>query len=279
MDFTFVWDVNPEIPFLCQYVPIRYYGLLFTTGLILGYFVVRKLYQREGLNVEHLDVLTNYIFIATIIGARLGHCLFYEPNYYLSHPIEMFLPIKWIAGELTFVGYQGLASHGGTIGVFFAIVLFCWRYKKSLWGTLDKIAIAAPLTGCFIRLGNFMNSEIIGVKTEADWGVIFQKIDSYPRHPAQLYEAFVYLIIFIGVWYFYRKNGPTKGAGFTFGFSLVLIFTARFFIEFVKINQVSFEQGMVLNMGQILSVPIIFLCAFMMYWKTKPLNKGTNILT
>lgn len=274
MDLTFVWDVNPEIPFLCKYVPIRYYGILFTTGLILGYFVVRKLYQREGLNVALLDVLTNYIFIATIIGARLGHCLFYEPDYYLSHPIEMMLPIKWIAGELTFVGYQGLASHGGTIGVFIAIVLFCWKYKKSLWSTLDKIAIAAPLTGCFIRLGNFMNSEIIGIQTNADWGVIFQKVDSAPRHPAQLYEAIVYLIIFVGLLFFYKKNALHKIAGFTFGLSLVLIFTARFFIEFVKINQVSFEQGMLLNMGQLLSIPIVLLCGFVMYWKAKPMKAG-----
>ncbi len=274
MDLTFVWDVNPEIPFLCNYVPIRYYGILFTTGLILGYFVVRKLYQIEGLKVEHLDVLTNYIFIATIVGARLGHCLFYEPNYYLSHPLEMILPIKWIGGELTFVGYQGLASHGGTIGVFIAIVLFCWRYKKSVWSTLDKIAIAAPLTGCFIRLGNFMNSEIIGVQTNADWGVIFQKVDSASRHPAQLYEAFVYLIIFIGLVSFYRKYGQNKASGFIFGLSLVLIFTARFFIEFVKINQVSFEQGMPLNMGQILSIPIVLLCGLVMYWKNRAIKVG-----
>lgn len=275
MDFTLVWDVNPEIPFLRQYIPIRYYGLLFTAGLILGYLVVRKLNQREGLKVEHLDVLTNYIFLATIIGARLGHCLFYEPNYYLSHPIEMILPIRWIGEEFTFVGYQGLASHGGTIGVFIAILLFCWRYKSPIWATLDKIAIAAPLTGCFIRLGNFMNSEIIGIQTNADWGVIFQKVDIYPRHPAQLYESFVYLLIFIGLKYFYRKNGLNKTPGFTFGLSLFLIFSARFFIEFVKINQVPFEEGMVLNMGQILSIPIVLLCLLVMYWKTKLVKRVT----
>lgn len=270
MDFTLVWDANPEIPLLCEYVPIRYYGLLFTAGLLLGYFVVRKFYLKEGLKIGELDVLMNYIFLATVIGARIGHCLFYEPNYYLSHPIEMILPIRWIAGELTFVGYQGLASHGGTIGVFIAILVFCWRYKSPVWATLDKIAIAAPLTGFFIRLGNFMNSEIIGVPTNAEWGIIFQKIDNIPRHPAQLYEAFVYLIIFIGLMFFYRKNGANKSPGYIFGLSLLLIFSARFFIEFVKINQVPFEKGMLLNMGQILSLPIILFCLWVVYSSNQP---------
>ena len=185
MDYIFIWDIHPELPILRQYVPIRYYSLCFTGGLILAYFAAKRIYQAEGLNTQHLEDLATYIFAGIIIGARLGHCLFYELNYFLSHPLEIFLPIKIHTSGVEFIGYRGLASHGGTIGVFLAIILFCHRYKQGIWPILDKIALVAPITASCIRVGNFMNSEIIGIPTNANYGVIFKQVDNLPRHPAQ----------------------------------------------------------------------------------------------
>lgn len=257
MDYTFIWDIHPELPYLRQYVPIRYYSLLFAGGLMTAYFVVKHFYNKEGLEVENLENLALYIFSGTILGARLGHCLFYEPSYYLSHPIEIFLPIRMTTEGVTFTGYQGLASHGATIGIFLAILSYSYRYKTAIFPILDKIAIVAALGGSFIRLGNFMNSEIIGIPTKANYGIIFKNIDNIPRHPAQLYEAICYLLIFISLFIFYNKNREQFKSGFIFGLFLVVLFSVRFSLEFVKINQVSFEEGMHLNMGQLLSIPMI----------------------
>ncbi len=257
MDYTIIWDIDPELPFLRQFVPIRYYSLLFTTGLLLAYFVVKRLYQEEGLSTLHLEDLAVYIFAGTIIGARLGHCLFYEPNYFLSHPLEIFLPIRLMADGVHFTGYRGLASHGGTIGVFMAIIAYAYRYKAAVWPILDKVALVASLSSYFIRIGNFMNSEIIGIPTNANYGIIFKNIDNLPRHPAQLYEAFAYLLIFVCLLSFYRKRRTKLKAGVIFGLFLVVLFLIRFLIEFVKIDQVAFEEGMRLNMGQLLSLPMI----------------------
>ncbi len=259
MDFTFIWDTHPELPFLRHYVPIRYYSLLFSGGLMAAYFVVKHLYKREGLSSENLDNLALYIFSGTIIGARLGHCLFYEPTYYLSHPIEFFLPIKITTTGVLFTGYRGLASHGATIGIFLAILAYAYRYKAAFFPILDKIAIVAALGGGFIRIGNFMNSEIIGIPTNANYGIIFKNIDNIPRHPAQLYEAVCYFLIFASLYTFYKNKKDSYQAGFIFGLFLVILFSVRFSLEFIKINQVSFEEGMYLNMGQLLSLPMIVL--------------------
>lgn len=265
MDFTFIWDINPELPFLRQYVPIRYYGLFFTGGLLAGYFLVKKLYEDEGLEVKILEPLVLYCYLGIIIGARLGHCLFYELTYFIQHPLEIFLPVRFLPDGIQFIGYRGLASHGGTIGVFLAIVFFCYRYKHPLLPLLDKIAIAGALTGCFIRLANFMNSEIIGIPTNGNYGIVFKQIDNIPRHPAQLYEAFFYLLIFFFLFYFYKRK--QRKSGLVFGLLLVTLFTVRFLLEFVKINQVAFEEGMVLNMGQILSIPMILIGLGVIFWR------------
>ena len=269
MDYTFIWDIHPELPFLRQFVPIRYYSLCFSGGLMIAYFIVKRLYQEEGLNTQNLEDLAVYIFAGTIIGARLGHCFFYEPSYFLSRPLEIFLPIRIQATGIEFIGYRGLASHGGTIGIFLAIALFCYHYKQAMWPILDKIALVAPITGCFIRVGNFMNSEIIGIPTNAAYGVIFRKIDQIPRHPAQLYEAICYLLIFVSLLIFYRKKRDKLVAGFVFGLFLVVLFTIRFLIEFVKINQVTFEEGLFLKMGQLLSLPMIGVGLFVMFARRK----------
>ena len=269
MDYTFIWDVHPELPYLREFVPIRYYSLLFSTGLMTAYFIVKYLYLKEGLSIKNIDQLAVYIFAGTIIGARLGHCFFYEPAYYSNHLLEVFLPIK-IGGEgVTFVGYRGLASHGGTIGIFLAIVLYCHHYKAAIFPILDKIAIVAALTGCFIRVGNFMNSEIIGIPTNANYGVIFKNIDNLPRHPAQLYEAICYLLLFISLFLFYKKWYAKLTAGFIFGLFLVSLFSIRFLIEFVKIDQVAFEEGLLFNMGQLLSLPMIGIGFLVMIFRRK----------
>ena len=265
------WNIDPEITKLFGIISLRYYSLLFVTGLISGYLIVKKLYRKENIPIENLDKLTIFIFAGTILGARLGHCLFYEPEYYLRNPFEILLPFKW-GNDIgfQFTGYQGLASHGGAIGVLIAILIYCKKNHFGFLWILDKIAIATPVTSAFIRFGNFMNSEIIGEPTNSNFGVVFQKVDLLPRHPAQLYEACAYLLIFIFLILKYRKLKEAKRDGYIFGLFLILIFSARFFIEFFKINQVDFESGMIINMGQLLSIPF-FLCGIgLIIWKGKP---------
>ena len=268
------WDVDPEIINLFGKLSIRWYGLLFASGLILGFQVAKRFFVADGYSLKDIDKLALYIFIATIVGARLGHCLFYEPAYYLSHPVEMLLPVSFTDGKMTFQGYQGLASHGGIFGVFLSIALFCWQTKHSFFGVLDKVAVGGSLTAVFIRLGNLMNSEIIGKPTGTDAGVIFKNVDNIPRHPGQFYESMSYLIIFFILFYLYKKHRHRFNKGFIFGLFFTLLFIARFIIEFFKINQVSFEDGMSYNMGQLLSIPFILGGVAVMIWKWKKPEKS-----
>ena len=190
----------------------------------------------------------------------MGHCLFYQPTYFLSHPLEAILPVIFPPeGGIEFVGYRGLASHGGALGLIIAIILYARKTKHSFINTIDLIAVVAALAGCFIRLANLMNSEIIGTPTKKSWGFVFKKIDLIPRHPAQLYEALSYLFIFTIMISLYRTKRNSLKHGVFFGLALTLIFTARFFIEFIKERQVDFEASMPLDMGQILSIPYILI--------------------
>jgi len=254
-----VWDLNPELYQLFGGVSIWYYSLLFATGLMLGYVWVKRQYIRESLSVEHIDKLAMYIFVGTMLGARLGHCLFYEPDYYLSRPLEMLLPFRWSGAGIEFVGYSGLASHGGAIAVLLAIVFFSWKTAAALLPILDKVGVAIPLTGAFIRMGNFMNSEILGRPTNSVFGVVFSRVDMVARHPAQLYEAVAYLLLFVLLTQVYHRTRTTKRPGFVFGLFLTLLFSIRILVEFVKIDQVGFEAGMLGNMGQWLSVPFVLI--------------------
>ncbi|MBE8727487.1 prolipoprotein diacylglyceryl transferase [Flavobacterium hungaricum] len=266
------WNVDPVIFWVTKSFPLKYYGALFACGLLLGYYIVRRIYRRENLSLENLDSLLIYVIVGTVLGARLGHCFFYEADYFLKHPIEILLPIQKIKGVYEFVGYQGLASHGGSIGVITAMILYCRRYKVNFLGLLDKMAVAVPVTGAFIRLGNFMNSEIYGKPTNGNWGVVFQRDDLIPRHPTQLYEAFAYLLIFAILFWMYKSEKNRKAQGLIFGTFLTLLFTARFIIEFFKENQESFENSMLLNMGQILSVPFILIGVLLIFWKSSKRN-------
>jgi prolipoprotein diacylglyceryl transferase len=229
------------------------------SGLILCIYILRWIYKRENIPSENLEILSIYGMIGIMAGARLGHCLFYEPSYYLSHPLEMILPITFPPdGGVKFIGYQGLASHGGALGLLIVLYFYSRKTKHSMIDTIDLIAVVAALGSGFIRLANFMNSEIIGMPTTKPWGIIFERVDNIPRHPAQLYEAISYFLIFAIMILLYKRQREKLKNGFFFGLVLVLIFTARFIIEFVKENQVGFEDGMTFNMGQLLSLPYIF---------------------
>nr|WP_315028917.1 prolipoprotein diacylglyceryl transferase [uncultured Chryseobacterium sp.] len=256
------WDVNPEIANILG-IPLKYYGLLFLTGLVLCFNILKSVYQKEKLSAQAHEALFSYALIGILVGARLGHCLFYDFDYYSQHPIEIFLPIqKGLDGAYHFTGFAGLASHGGGIGLIIMLLLYARKYSIPFMTILDAIAIVLPLGGTFIRLANLMNSEIIGTPTNVPWAFIFRQVDDLPRHPAQLYEAISYLVIFSIVYFMYKKNIVQIGKGFYFGISILLIFVMRILIEFIKVDQVEFEHGMSLNMGQLLSIPFIILGLF-----------------
>lgn len=242
------WDVNPEIFRIGNFAP-RWYGVLFASGFLFGYFIFRKIFRNEGLKDEMLDRLTIYVAIGTIIGARLGHCLFYEPSYYLSNPIEI---LKIWQG--------GLASHGAAIGILLALWLFVRKEKKPYMWILDRIVIVVALGGAMIRLGNLMNSEIYGVETTLPWGFVFLRNgETVPKHPTQIYEALAYLITFIILYRIYWRKKGNFIQGLPFSLFLVIVFVFRFFVEYVKEDQVDFESSMALNMGQWLSIPFVII--------------------
>jgi phosphatidylglycerol---prolipoprotein diacylglyceryl transferase len=251
------WNVDPEIINVFG-ISLRYYGLLFVSGLILCLYILRWIFRRENIPPEFLEKLSIYGIIGIFAGARLGHCLFYEPLYYFAHPLEIILPIQPLpGGGYKFSGYQGLASHGGVLGLLIGLYFYSRKTKHSMIDTIDLIAVVAVVEFGFIRLGNFMNSEIIGIPTTKSWGVIFERVDNLQRHPAQLYEAISYFIIFMIMMILYKKMRVKLKNGFFFGLATVLCCTARFMIEFVKENQVGFEDKMTFNMGQLLSLPYL----------------------
>jgi phosphatidylglycerol:prolipoprotein diacylglycerol transferase len=240
------WSASPEIFHLGPF-SIRWYGLLFAMGFVVGYILMTWMFKREGRDQADLDQLSVYMIFGTVIGARLGHCLFYNPVYYLSNPIEI---LKVWEG--------GLASHGAAIGILISLYLFSKKKKNytMLW-TLDRIVIVVALAGSFIRLGNLFNSEIIGKPANLAWAFIFTSVDNIPRHPTQLYESIAYLMIFLILLFTYAKGFEKNKGGLLFGLFLVLVFTFRFFVEFLKEDQSAFEAGMALNMGQLLSIPFV----------------------
>lgn len=250
-------------PSLTTIFGLRWYGLCWMLGLFGAYMIVKRLYKHQGIKDELFDPLFFYCFFGILIGARLGHCIFYQPDYFLTsfpHFIEMILPIHFLPdGGWKFTGYEGLASHGGTLGLMIALWMYVRKTKVSIWTVLDNVAIATPIAAFFIRMGNLMNSEIIGKVTDVPWAFIFERVDMMPRHPGQLYEAIAYaILLFIG-FAIYKKHPQRVGTGFYFGLCLTYIFTARFFIEYTKEIQEEFEASLPLDMGQILSIPFVIL--------------------
>lgn len=268
------WNVDPVIFHIGSF-GVRWYSLGFLLAFLLGYIILdKKIFKRENVETKYLDSLLIYIFIAVLAGARLGHCLFYEPSYYLSgnHWIEIILPFGRDASGWHFTGYEGLASHGAAIGILIALWLYYRNQHINPVWVLDRLVIIVALGGAFIRLGNLFNSEIYGVETSLPWGIVFERNhETVPKHPTQLYESLSYFIIFIVSFAVYcRKNGKLR-PGAMFGWWLISLFGARFIIEFVKEEQVAFEKGMTLDMGQWLSIPFILLGVLMcvMAYKNK----------
>jgi len=264
------WDIDPEIFHLGK-LSIRYYGLMFAFAFLVGYLIFTRALKIKRLDAEMLDQLLIYVAVGTIVGARLGHCLFYEPTYYLSNPVEI---LKIWEG--------GLASHGAAIGIVLAIWLYIRKHSLSFLWLMDRIVIIVPLSGAFIRIGNLFNSEIYGMASDLPWAFLFVRdmvrdpntgaiLPNVPSHPTQIYEALSYLLIFAGLFLYYRANKDRVRDGFIFGVFMIALFVARFLIEFVKNDQVRFEDGMQLNMGQLLSLPFILLgIALIVYTKYKP---------
>ncbi|WP_129718151.1 prolipoprotein diacylglyceryl transferase [Pedobacter sp. SYP-B3415] len=261
------WNPSPELLDL-GFIAIQWYSLLFALGFVFSFQILKREFTKDGYPVLLLEKLTVYVVLATLIGARLGHCFFYDWAYYKDHLLEIVLPIE-TQPVFRFTGFRGLASHGGALGIFIALVLFARKFKVSFLWILDKMALVIPLAGACIRFGNLMNSEIIGKPTDLPWAFIFEKVDGVPRHPGQLYEALCYLVLFALI-HIVNRSGKRK-PGFLFGLFLLLLFVIRFFIEFLKENQSAFEEGMQLNMGQLLSIPFILLGLFFMF---RPGSKG-----
>jgi phosphatidylglycerol---prolipoprotein diacylglyceryl transferase len=252
------WDVNPEI-FRIGNFAVRWYGLLFASSFFVGYIIMNRIFKNENLNEEVLDRLTIYMAIGVIGGARLGHCLFYEPAYYLKNPLEI---LK--------IWHGGLASHGAAVGILLAIWVFTRKEKKDYFWVLDRVAIVVALSGFFIRMGNLMNPEIYGVETTLPWGFVFLRNNEVaPKHPTQIYEGLVYLAIFVLLYRIYWSKKGQHIQGLLISLICILIFTARFFIEFLKEDQVAFEASMQLNMGQWLSIPFVMLGLAGLLWSLK----------
>lgn len=247
------WNVNPEIFSLGPF-SVRWYGLLFASGFLIGYYIGEKMLKSEGVPQKWIDSLFFYLIIATIVGARLGHVFFYGWDYYSQHPAEILM-----------VWHGGLASHGGTLGIMVAMYFYSKKVsKRSMLWVFDRIVVPTALVAAFIRTGNLMNSEIYGIQTSLSWGIIFERNgETIAKHPTQLYEALAYLATFVVVMYMYWKTNSKNKEGLIFGVFFIFIFGSRFLIEFIKEDQEAFEAGMALNMGQWLSIPFVLLGIFL----------------
>ena len=264
MLLSILWDPDP-IAFHIFGYPVRWYALFWCAALLSGYYNMSRLYRKQNISEEKFEPLFLYCFFGVMIGARLGHCLFYDRPYYLSHPVEMLLPVRHFSTGWRIVGYEGLASHGGVVGLIAAIWLYCRKTGINIMHVLDNMGVIAPLSAGFIRLGNLVNSEIVGVPTDLPWGFVFLKNhETFARHPAQLYESMFYMLLFIVFILLYNKKKNTIGSGWYFGLCLTVIFTFRFFIEFIKADQVSAEADYLLNIGQQLSIPLVLVGVYCM---------------
>lgn len=247
------WNVDP-VMFHIGSFGLRWYSMGFLIAFLLGYYILSSIFKRERVRSEYLDTLVVYVFLAVLFGARLGHCLFYDADYFFT--AEHWTEIFWPFHNGHFTGFSGLASHGAAVGIFLALWLYWRRYKLNAWWIFDRLAIVVALGGVFIRLGNLFNSEIYGIETDLPWGFIFvREGETVPKHPTGLYEATAYLIVaLVSLWYYRRKKGQFK-TGTLFGWWLVALFGARFLIEFLKTNGVI--EGSPLLKGQWLSLPLI----------------------
>lgn len=265
------WNPAPEI-FKIGSFALRYYSLMFVIAFMLGLHLMKKIFINDKIPIEKLDSLFIYVVIATLVGARLGHFLFYDPEFLFRKPLEVILPFRF-SPKFEFTGFAGLASHGAAIGIITALYFYSKKVlKKPLLFILDRVSIPVAIAGVFIRIGNLMNSEIIGKPTNSDFGFVFKRLgEDFPRHPAQLYEAFCYLIIFGILMFVYWKTDKKQKLGYIFGLFFALLWSARFLVEFFKEKQVEGGENWILglNTGQILSLPLILVGLYFMFRKTK----------
>jgi prolipoprotein diacylglyceryl transferase len=256
-----IWDVDPEIftvPFLNH--TIRWYGLCWALGFLFSQQIMFYIYKRERRSSKEVETLTIYTALGTILGARLGHVIFYDPINYLANPLSILA-----------IWEGGLASHGAVIGILLGLYLFARKTAVNYLWIVDRVAIVSALTAGLVRFGNLMNSEMVGLPTTVSWAFVFTRIDATPRHPAQMYEAIYYFFLFlllVFIWYRYKN---TMKNGLLFGLFLTIMFTLRFVAEFVKVNQVDFEDDLLLNMGQLLSIPFIVIGIIFLFI---PTSKG-----
>ncbi|MCG9757304.1 prolipoprotein diacylglyceryl transferase [Shewanella insulae] len=248
----FIWNMDPVLVSFMG-LTIHWYGVLFATAIFAGFQVMKSIYVREGLDVESLDNLLIYCVIGIVVGARLAHVLFYDPSYYFAHPAKILA-----------IWEGGLASHGGGLGAILALYYYHRKMKLPFLFLLDRLAIATAIFGFFVRMANFVNSEILGVPSDKPWAIVFEQVDMLPRHPAQLYEALAYLTIFIALWIIYKTTEMKQKQGAQFGLFLVWVFSARFLIEFVKVKQAAYAQDWSMSAGQMLSIPFLLVGVFLL---------------
>ncbi|CAI6152102.1 MAG: Phosphatidylglycerol--prolipoprotein diacylglyceryl transferase [uncultured Sulfurimonas sp.] len=254
----FIWNASP-IAFSFGPITIFWYGVLFATSILLGLEFMKWAFRLEGKNETTIEPLFLYTVVGIVVGARLGHCLFYDPSFYLSNPLKIFA-----------VWEGGLASHGGGLGAIIALYFGAKKYKMDFLWLIDRLIVPTALFGFLVRIGNFMNSEIVGVPTDVSWAIIFSKIDNLPRHPAQLYEAFSYLAIFILLFSIYKFSKAKVQPGLLFGIFLTLVFSARFLVEFVKVKQADYDTSFLfMSTGQALSIPFLLTGLGFIIWSLK----------
>jgi phosphatidylglycerol:prolipoprotein diacylglycerol transferase len=264
-----VWDPASEGIRLFGDFKIHYYSMMWMAAFILGWYIMKKIYKHENQTEEKLDSLFIYSVLGIMIGARLGHVIFYQPELFKQDFFSIFLPFRF-RPEFEFTGFRGLASHGAAIGMILSMYLYNKKIlKKTVLWILDRVVVPVALGAIFVRVGNFFNSEMIGKPADESlpWAIIFKSFDEVPRHPGQLYEAFGYIFVFLILWFLYWKTKKSEQTGFLFGLFLVLLMTVRFIVERFKIEQVDGREDWILGMntGQVLSIPFILIGLYFMF--------------
>jgi prolipoprotein diacylglyceryl transferase len=262
------WD--PSIGIDLGFITLRYYSMMFLIAFAGGYYIMKNVFKAENASQEALDKVLVYTIVGTLLGARLGHVIFYQAELFLQDPLSVFLPFQFVP-EFKFTGFRGLASHGAAIGIFIAMVLYSRKVVKRhvLW-VLDRIVLPVSFGGVFVRIGNFLNSEIVGKPTHSDFGVVFVQLgEDFPRHPAQLYESVGYLILFIFLSIVYWQTKRSQTHGFLFGLFFTLLWTIRFLVEYVKAPQVAERADWLFNTGQLLSLPLIGIGVLLLIFASK----------
>jgi prolipoprotein diacylglyceryl transferase len=264
-----VWDPASDGINIFGNFTIHYYSMMWMVAFILGWYIMKKIYKNENQSEDKLDSIFIYSVLGIMIGARLGHVIFYQPELFKEDFFSIFLPFKF-SGGFEFTGFRGLASHGAAIGMIVSMYLYNKKVlKKSIIWILDRVVLPVASGAIFVRIGNFFNSEMIGKPVEGDlpWAIVFKDFDNIPRHPGQLYEAFGYVFVFLILWFLYWKTKKSEQTGFLFGLFLVLLMTVRLFVENFKIAQVDGREDWIfgLNTGQVLSIPFILIGLYFMF--------------